>query len=94
MAAKRQSPWSEVRLEGRFTGPYIHKSVPMATDDFTHIVTERQHQAPDLLAYDLYGDWRLWWLIPVLNELEDPTFDLQAGMTIRCPSVTRARLYA
>ena len=91
---KKQSPWSETRIEGRFSGPYIHKSVPTAADDFTHVITERQHHAPDVLAYDLYGDWRLWKLIPDLNQLEDPTFDLVAGMTIRCPSVTRAKTYA
>lgn len=91
--AKKQSPWSEVRIEGRFSGPYLHKSVPAAADDFYYTVTERQHHAPDLLAYDLYGDWRLWWLIPQLNELEDPTHDLTAGLSIRCPSISRARSY-
>lgn len=94
MAVKKQSPWSETRIEGRLSGPYIHKSVPKAGDDFTYTVTERQQYAPDLLAYDLYGDWRLWWLIPLLNELEDPTFDLRAGMEVRCPSVVRAKTYA
>lgn len=91
---KKQSPWSEMRTEGRFSGPYIHKSVPVASDDFYYTVTERQHQAPDVLAYDLYADWRLWWLIPLLNELEDPTFDLKAGAKLRCPSVKRAKTYA
>lgn len=91
MVKRRSSPWSETTNQGRFSGIYIHKSVKPAADDFNYVVTERQHQAPDVLAYDLYGDWRLWWLVPNLNELEDPTFDLKAGMTVRCPSVQRAK---
>lgn len=93
MVNKKNSPWAHLQNEGQLSGPYIHRSVKPAADDFYVTVSDRQHQAPDVLAFDLYGEWRLWWLIPLLNELEDPTFDLQAGLEVRCPSIVRAKSF-
>jgi hypothetical protein len=42
---------------------------------------------PDLLAYDLYGDHKLWWVFAQrnINELKDPVFDFEAGVEIYLP---------
>ena len=42
---------------------------------------------PDLLAYDLYGSPRLWWVFAQRNpnEIEDPIYDFKPGVTIQLP---------
>ncbi len=42
---------------------------------------------PDMLAYDLYADSRLWWVFAQRNPntLKDPYFDFVAGVSIYLP---------
>ena len=45
---------------------------------------------PDLLAYDLYGTPRLWWVFAQRNpnEIEDPIYDFKPGTVIRIPKLS------
>jgi hypothetical protein len=42
---------------------------------------------PDMLAYDLYSDSRLWWVFAARNpnRLKDPLFDFVTGVGIYLP---------
>ena len=44
---------------------------------------------PDLLAYDLYGDSRLWWVFAQRNPntLKDPLYDFTTGTNIFIPTM-------
>jgi hypothetical protein len=48
---------------------------------------------PDLLAYDLYSDSRLWWVFAQRNSnrLKDPVFDFVAGTGIYIPQLPNLR---
>lgn len=43
---------------------------------------------PDLLAFDLYGDSRLWWVFAQRNPntLKDPLYDFVTGVSIFIPT--------
>jgi hypothetical protein len=45
---------------------------------------------PDLLAYDLYNDSKLWWVFSQRNPntLKDPLFDFVLGTWIYLPQYT------
>jgi hypothetical protein len=45
-------------------------------------------ERPDLLAYELYGSTRLWWVFTLRNPdlLKDPIRDFKSGLTIFLPS--------
>ena len=45
-------------------------------------------EKPDLLAYDLYGNSKLWWVFALFNQdkLKDPIIDFKAGMYILVPT--------
>ena len=45
----------------------------------------------DLVAYDVYQDVNLWWVIADLNKIVDPMTELRAGLRIRIPSPARVR---
>ena len=56
-------------------------------DDQSYTIERTYAYRPDLLAYDLYGTPRLWWVFAQRNpnELEDPIYDFKPGVTIQLP---------
>jgi len=51
------------------------------------ILEEKYNEKPDLLAYDLYGNAKLWWVFALFNqdELADPIVDFKTGLKISVP---------
>ena len=56
-------------------------------DDQSYTIERTYAYRPDLLAYDLYGTPRLWWVFIQRNpdEIEDPIYDFKPGVTIQLP---------
>ena len=54
----------------------------------TITLNEKYDEKPDLLAYDLYGNAKLWWVFGLFNqdELVDPILDFKAGLKIKVPA--------
>jgi len=53
------------------------------------ITLESKYQnRPDLLAYDLYGNSKLWWVFAQFNQdkLKDPVVDFLPGLEIQVPT--------
>ena len=50
------------------------RPVPSFTDDHLYTIEPQYLHRPDLLAYDMYGDNRLWWVFAQrnLDVIEDP----------------------
>lgn len=76
-----------------FTNGYLDiinlRDLPVENDDILFEVTNTYQYRPDLLAYDLYQDSKLWWVFAVRNKsiLKDPIFDLTAGKKIYLPKL-------
>jgi hypothetical protein len=66
------------------------RNIPVENDDILFTVTNSYQYRPDLLAYDLYGDVGLWWVFAQRNPnvIQDPIFDLQAGIKIYLPKLS------
>lgn len=63
--------------------------IPTFSDDILFTLTSTYQFRPDLLAYDLYKDSRLWWVFSVRNKdtIKDPIFDMIAGIKIYLPKL-------
>lgn len=61
--------------------------VPASPDDVLYSITTSYTFRPDLLAYDLYGEIKLWWVFAQRNPdiLKDPVFDFRPGTEIFLP---------
>ena len=59
-------------------------------DDISYTIDRISAYRPDLLAYDLYGTPRLWWVFAQRNpnEIEDPIYDFAPGVTIQIPKLS------
>ena len=60
----------------------------LSEDTKTMRIGNRYNKRPDLLAYDLYGNSRYWWIFAHYNRdiLKDPLNDFIAGTIIVIPS--------
>ena len=63
------------------------REITTELDDQSYTIERTYAYRPDLLAYDLYGTPRLWWVFAQRNpdEIEDPIYDFKPGVTIQLP---------
>ena len=63
------------------------RTITAEGDDHAYTIERTYAYRPDLLAYDLYGSPRLWWVFAQRNpnEIEDPIYDFKPGVTIQLP---------
>lgn len=56
-------------------------------DDIEYEIDSWYEHRPDLLAFDLYGSAKLWWVFMHRNMdiITDPIWSFKAGQTIRIP---------
>lgn len=50
-------------------------------------VTARYKNRPDLVAYDVYGDVTLYWVIAIRNNIQFPMRDLAIGQVLFVPAL-------
>jgi hypothetical protein len=84
----KTSPYYETGMFGKFLDVMTFRSVNRTVSDVVYVIDAVYNQRPDLLAHDLYGDVRLWWVFAARNPnaIEDPVFDFVTGKTIYIPS--------
>lgn len=63
-------------------------SLPKSVDDEEYVINAAYAERPDLLAHDLYGSTRLWWVFALRNPdvIKDPIRDFTEGTRIYLPS--------
>ena len=66
---------------------FTPRPITAELDDQSYTIERTYAYRPDLLAFDLYGTPRLWWVFAQRNpnEIEDPIYDFKPGVTIQLP---------
>lgn len=62
--------------------------IATSASDETYIIGHGYDERPDLLAFEIYGTSRLWWVFALKNPdvLVDPIRDFKSGTKIILPS--------
>ena len=85
------SPYYDTSVtNGNFLDFMSYRPIPKIPSDVLMTITKVYEYRPDLLAYDLYGDSRLWWVFAERNPNrigKDPYFDFIAGIQIYVPKL-------
>lgn len=84
------SPYSATGIvNNKFLDVMVNRTIPMNPSDIYWEITQVYEYRPDLLAYDLYADSRLWWVFAQRNpnRLKDPYFDFVTGTGIYIPKL-------
>jgi len=81
------SPWFNTTTNGEYLDVLKIRPVPAESDDIIYTIEPQYTYRPDLLAYDLYGTTKLWWVFAQrnMNILKDPVYDMVAGTQIYLP---------
>lgn len=89
------SPWSVTPQNNLYLETLVIRPVPAETDDFYYEIETQYTHRPDLLAYDLYGNAKLWWVFVQRNMsvLKDPIFDFVPGNKIYLPKKSNLQSY-
>jgi len=84
---KKNSPWADTPIENNYLGVLRIRSVSAEADDFLYTIEPQYTFRPDLLAFDLYQDAKLWWVFIQrnLDVLQDPIYDFVPGVQIYIP---------
>ena len=81
------SPYFETEMRSTYLDVLNPRTLTMEDDDQSYTIERTYAYRPDLLAYDLYGTPRLWWVFAQRNpdQIEDPIYDFKPGVTIQLP---------
>jgi len=81
---------SENKISLDFLNP---RTITADQDDIAYTIDRIYAYRPDLLAYDLYGTPRLWWVFAQRNPdvIEDPIYDFTIGKTIQLPKMSNLK---
>jgi hypothetical protein len=86
------SPYASTTIKNnQYLDIFQIRPVPAQSDDVLYNVQPQYTHRPDLLAYDVYGSSKLWWVFAQRNMdvLKDPVFDLVAGIDIFLPRASQ-----
>ena len=84
------SPYFETGYSQFFLDTMTNRPIPPLQDDLSFAINLTYQYRPDLLAHDLYGDARLWWVFYQRNPntLTKPPLDFVVNTQILLPKIT------
>lgn len=77
-------------VNNKFLDVMVNIPIPKRQSDVYWSITTVYEYRPDMLAHDLYGDSKLWWIFAQRNPnaLKDPYFDFITGLGIFLPKLS------
>jgi len=87
------SPYFNTRQVADYLDILTPRTLTAELDDQEYTIERTYAYRPDLLAYDLYGSPRLWWVLAQRNpdQIEDPIYDFKPGVTIQLPKPSNVK---
>jgi hypothetical protein len=82
------SPWHSTPIvNDEYLDILSIRPIPAEADDILYTIQPQYAYRPDLLAYDLYGSTKLWWVFAQRNMdlIKDPIYDMTPGTKIYLP---------
>lgn len=83
------SPYHQTSMvNNQYLDVMVNRKISSSPTDIFWAITPAYNLRPDMLASDLYGDSRLWWVFAQRNpnRLKDPMFDFITGTEIYLPT--------
>jgi hypothetical protein len=84
------SPYFDTGYSQYYLDVMVNRPFPHESDDLSFTINLTYQYRPDMLAYDLYDDARLWWVFYQRNPntLTKPPLDFVANTVILLPKIT------
>ena len=83
------SPYHNTPMNGSYLGIMFNRPITKLPDDTLFTINSTYSRRPDLLANDLYGDSKLWWVFAQRNPntIVDPLNSFVEGVKIYLPKI-------
>lgn len=81
-------------VNGKYLSVMVDRPFPAYNSDVYYEIQRVYEYRPDMLAYDLYSDSRLWWVFAARNPNKlgpDPYFNFVTGLGIYIPTLSTLR---
>lgn len=87
------SPYYQTEYSQFFLDVMINRPIPKQDDDILFKINLTYQYRPDLLAFDLYDNSKLWWVFYQRNPntLQTPPLDFKTDTVIYVPKITTLR---
>lgn len=84
------SPYFSTRQTSGYLDVMNIRDIPSLQDDVQITLTSQYKHRPDLLAFDVYQNEKLWWVFAMRNKdiIRDPIYDMIPGIKIFVPQLT------
>jgi hypothetical protein len=92
---QKTSPYYTTRQGTETLGILSKRLFAFEADDILYEIDSFYERRPDLLAHDLYGSAKLWWVFMHRNmdTITDPIWSFTSGTQIRIPKKTTLEKY-
>ena len=92
---QKTSPYYTTRQGTETLGILSKRLFAFEADDILYEIDSFYEKRPDLLAHDLYGSAKLWWVFMHRNmdTITDPIWSFTSGTQIRIPKKTTLEKY-
>ena len=89
------SPYSQTSLNSLYLDVANIPQVYLDGNEVAITLPARYANRPDLMAYELYGSSKLWWVFVAVNPdtITDPVYDFTEGTTVIVPSVASVKRF-
>lgn len=84
---RKTSPYFTTKINKVYLELLNIRPIAQDKDDADYVIENQYKHRPDLLAFDIYGDAKLWWVFILRNRsiLKDPVYDFEPGTKIKLP---------
>lgn len=84
---RKNSPYYTTPMNNLYLELLNLRSIVKDKDDVEYVIENQYKHRPDLLAFDLYSDPKVWWVFILRNRsvLKDPIYDFVPGTKIYIP---------
>lgn len=88
------TPYNDTGYSQFFLDTWVNRPFPRLDDDILFVINQTYQYRPDMLAFDLYDNPKLWWVFYQRNPntLTRAPFDFAAGTQIYLPQITTLQL--
>lgn len=86
----KSSPYYNTNQTNNYLDVMSIRDIPALKNDTLFTLTSQYKHRPDLLAYDIYQNEKLWWVFAMRNKdiIRDPIYDMIPGVKIFIPQLT------
>ena len=90
MGLSRAKFYQQVIVNGIPELDFLQNNLSQFTMKYTpgyYRVTDGDLARPDLISYSQYNTVEYWWIICVVNEIQNPLNDLVSGQLLKIPNI-------